>query len=139
LAQRLHTDFSSDARFDNPRAVQVRLPAFDVDRLVAVGVRIRDIYAEGRQSEAHIRERVDDPYVRDLALAVTGDLGGQVGIAPRVFLKKLVADVLDRVDQFEDFEPRKHYALTIDEKELTLEEREAQLHRTPDDVQLDLP
>jgi hypothetical protein len=139
LAQRLHTDFSSDARFDNPRAVQVRLPAFDMDRLVAVGVRIRDIYAEGRQHEARIRERVNDPYVHDLALAVTGDLGGKVGIAPRVFLKKLVGEVLDRVDQFEDFEPRKHYALTIDEGELTLEEREAQVPRTPDDVQIDLP
>ena len=46
-------------------------------------------------------------------------LGGKVGIAPRVFLKKLVADVLDRIDQFEEFDPRKHYALTIAEGELT--------------------
>ena len=29
LAQRLHVDFQTDARFDNPRAVQVRLPGFD--------------------------------------------------------------------------------------------------------------
>ena len=28
LAQRLHVDFQTDARFDNPRAVQVRLPGF---------------------------------------------------------------------------------------------------------------
>ena len=34
-------------------------------------------------------------------------------MAPRIFLKKLVADVLDRVDQFPDFNPRQHYALTI--------------------------
>ena len=27
LAQRLHVDFQTDARFDNPRAVQLRLPA----------------------------------------------------------------------------------------------------------------
>ena len=48
---------------------------------------------------------------------VSGDrrLGGKVGIAPRVFLKKLVVDVLDRIDQFEEFDPRKHYALTIAE------------------------
>src|SRR5246127_174265 len=26
LAQRLHVDFSTEARFDNPRAVQIRLP-----------------------------------------------------------------------------------------------------------------
>ena len=33
LAQRLATDFSTDARFDNPRAVQLRLPGFDRDAL----------------------------------------------------------------------------------------------------------
>ena len=43
---------------------------------------------------------------------MTGKLGGKVGITPRLFLKKLVADVLDRIDQFDDFDPRKHYELT---------------------------
>ncbi|MEU4645175.1 hypothetical protein [Micromonospora sp. NPDC023814] len=38
-----------------------------------------------------------------LARAVTGALGGQVGVAPRIYLKKLVADVLDRVDKFTDW------------------------------------
>ena len=37
LAQRLHVDFQTDARFDNPRAVQLRLPSFDQARLVEVG------------------------------------------------------------------------------------------------------
>ena len=45
LAQRLHVDFQTDARFDNPRAVQVRLPGFTHDRLVEVGRTIRDLYA----------------------------------------------------------------------------------------------
>ncbi len=35
LAQRLATDFSTDPRFDNPRAVQIRLPGFDRDALLA--------------------------------------------------------------------------------------------------------
>jgi hypothetical protein len=39
-------------------------------------------------------------------VAMTGKLGGKVGIAPRLFLKKLVADVLDRIDQYDDFDPR---------------------------------
>ncbi len=30
-----------------------------------------------------------------------------------MFLKKLLADVLDRVDQFDDFDPRRLYALTV--------------------------
>src|SRR5204863_145149 len=43
LAQRLHVDFQTDARFDSPRAVQVRLPGFTHDRLVEVGRTIRDL------------------------------------------------------------------------------------------------
>ena len=56
---------------------------------------------------------------------MTGSLGGKVGVAPRVFLKKLVADVLDRVDQFADFDPRRHYALTLAPGELSEVERNA--------------
>lgn len=61
------------------------------------------------------------------------------GIAPRVFLKKLVADVLDRVDQFADFDPRQHYALTISEGELTdVERNAARRSLRADDVELEL-
>ena len=35
-------------------------------------------------------------------LAVSGSLGGKVGVAPRLFLKKLVSDVLDRSRSFPD-------------------------------------
>lgn len=139
LAQRLHTDFGTDARFDSGRAPQVRLPGFDRERLVAVGTRVRDIYAHGSQSAERVVAHVDDAYVAELAAAVTGGLGGSVGIAPRVFLKKLVGDVLDRVDEFKDFDPRRDYPLTISETELTEEEREARVARTADDVPLDLP
>lgn len=139
LAQRLHTDFATDARFDSARAPQVRLPGFDRERLVAVGTRVRDIYADGSPQAERLRAQVDDVYVADLAAAVTGTLGGSVGIAPRVFLKKLVADVLDRVDEFEDFDPRRDYALTISDNELTDEEREARAAVVADDVPLDLP
>jgi hypothetical protein len=137
LAQRLQVDFSGDARFDNPRAVQIRLPAFDRERLVLVGCRVRDIYADGADRPEAIRLRADDSYVAALASAVGGELGGRVGIVPRVFLRKLVGDVLDRIDQFEDFDPRQHYALTIADSELTLEEREARAG-SADAVELDL-
>jgi hypothetical protein len=137
LAQRLHVDFGTEARFDNPRAVQVRLAAFDLDRLVRVGCRVRAIYQEHCPSAARIAERCDDAYVRDLAAAVAGRLGGRVGIAPRVFLKKLVADVLDRVDQFADFDPRQHYALTVSEAELTAVERNAAAAHDVDDIELE--
>ncbi len=75
---------------------------------------------------------------------MTGSLGGKVGVAPRVFLKKLVTDVLDRVDQFADFDPRRHYALTLAAGELCEVERNAAALAVPsvaraDDVDLDLP
>ncbi|MCP5414113.1 MAG: BREX system ATP-binding protein BrxD [Chromatiaceae bacterium] len=137
LAQRLAVDFTTDSRFDNPRAVQIRLKGFDTDALVEVGCKVRNLYASGRD-EDRIRHRVDDTYVEDLAKAVTGSLGGKVGIAPRIFLKKLVGEVLDRVDQFEDFDPRQHYALTIAENELTAVERAAKSAKSVDDIELDL-
>jgi hypothetical protein len=136
LAQRLQVDFSTDARFDNPRAVQIRLPGFDLEQLSSVGCRVRDIYAEGAKDRGRILQRVDDAYVRDLAIAVTGNLGGKVGIAPRLFLKKLVADILDRVDQFSDFDPRQHYALTLSEGEMTPAERASVRAESVDDIDL---
>jgi hypothetical protein len=41
---RLHVDFSTDRRFDNPRAVQIRLAPFDQTALLAVGRRVRALY-----------------------------------------------------------------------------------------------
>lgn len=137
LAQRLAVDFSTDARFDNPRAVQIRLKGFDSASLSEVGCKVRNLYAEGSGS-SRIGSLVDDTYVEDLARAVTGNLGGKIGIAPRIFLKKLVGDVLDRVDQFDDFDPREHYALTITDNELTSVERAAKSADHVDDIELDL-
>jgi hypothetical protein len=67
-------------------------------------------------------------------------LGGQVGVAPRVFLRKLVADVLDRVAEYDDFDPRQHYKLTFLPTELTATELNAAAFRpaSADDVDLDL-
>lgn len=138
LAQRLHTDFTTDARFDNPRAVQLRLRGFDVDALCVVGHRVRDLYAEGAHDPTGVAARCDDGYVDLLARAVTGDLGGKVGVAPRIFLKKLVSDVLDRVDQFADFDPRRDYQLTIVDGELTDVERNARAVSSVDEIELDV-
>ena len=89
------------------------------------------------EEHQRIARLCDDAYVRDLASAVAGKLGGRVGIAPRIFLKKLVADVLDRIDQFSDFDPRQHYALTVSESELTAVERNAATAKDVDDIELD--
>ena len=136
LAQRLHTDFATQARFDNPRAVQIRLPGFDLGALVQVGARVRDLFAEQATHGARIQAVVDNDYLGDLARAIAGRLGGRAGVAPRIFLKKLVADVLDRVDQFPDFDPRRHYAPTIDEREMSIAERASAGASSVDDVEL---
>ncbi|GGO75917.1 ATP-binding protein [Nonomuraea cavernae] len=134
LAQRLATDFTTDPRFDNPRAVQLRLPGFTQESLVDLGLTIRDLYTAG--ASERVKTVADDAYVADLARAVGGALGGRAGVAPRLFLKKLVGDVLDRIDQFEDFDPRRHYRLTLASDELT--ETERNLAASVDDVDLDL-
>jgi P-loop Domain of unknown function (DUF2791) len=139
LAQRLAADFG-DPRFDNPRAAQIRLPGFDLDKLISLGSVVRDLYAAGAAHGERVQSMADDSFVAELARAVTGGLGGQAGIAPRVFLRKLVEQVLDRIDQFEDFDPRQHYRLTMSGSELTEVERNAWQQRATDadDVELDL-
>jgi len=139
LAQRLATDFGTDARFDSPRAVQLRLTGFDLPRLGELGRNVRELYAATARNPQRVAERVDDAYVSELATAVTGGLGGNVGVAPRLFLRKLVADVLDRVDEFDDFDPRRHYALTVSAAELNDVERNAAVGAADADaVALDL-
>jgi len=119
LAQRLHVDFLPDPRFDNPRAVQVRLPGFTRESLVELGTKVRALHGAGAGAGA-----VDDGYVALLADHVSGSLGGRVGVAPRIFVKKLV-DVLDRADQFPDFDPRRDYVIRLAPSELTEAERAA--------------
>ncbi|MGO1686442.1 MAG: BREX system ATP-binding protein BrxD, partial [Brachybacterium sp.] len=133
LAQRLETPFLPDPRFDNPRAVQIRLLGFTQDSLVEVGVRVRDLYAQGREQEQRLRDRVDDAYIGDFSREVAGELGAKVGLAPRIFLRKLV-DVLDRVDQFKDFDPRTDYTVMVSAAERAV----AGPRVDPDDIDLDL-
>ena len=54
LVQRLVTDFGTDARFDSPRAVQVRLSGFDLLKLAKLGTAVRDLYAQGSGAQDRI-------------------------------------------------------------------------------------
>jgi len=137
LEQRLHVDFGPDPRFDSSRAVQVRLLAFDEAKLVEVGRKVRDLYPT--KFPERILARVNDGVVAGLAREVAGKLGGKVGVAPRLFLKKLVGDVLDRVEEHADFDPTTHYRLSLTPSELTAVEAEAAgVQKTVDDIHLDL-
>jgi hypothetical protein len=137
LEQRLHVDFGKDPQFDSSRAVQVRLLAFDHDRLLRVGRAIRDLYPTHHPER--IQARVSDEVVSALAAKIAGKLGGKVGVAPRLFLKKLVGDVLDRVEEHEAFDPTIHYDLDLSAAEMSAEERAAAgVISSPDDIELDL-
>ena len=71
---------------------------------------VRDLYAAGADAaEAGSGRWSTTRISRTWPQRGRGRARRKVGIAPRVFLKKLVADVLDRVDQFADFDPRRHY------------------------------
>lgn len=138
LAQRLHTDFDTDSRFDNPRAPQIRLRAFDRAALIEVGVKVREIFLSGARDPGDVAVRADDALINQLADALTGELGGKIGIAPRLFLKKWVADILDRIDQHREFDPAKDYRLTLRSEEITPQERNMMAASSVDDIPLDV-
>jgi hypothetical protein len=129
-------DFSGDAKWDNPRDVQVRLFPFDQQRLIEVGRRVRDLYPT--EHADRMKGRVTDGVLTGLANEVAGKLGGRVGVAPRIFLRKLVATILDRVDLFPDFDPAKDLDIRIEAEELTVEEQAAAAGKKPDDIELAL-
>jgi len=136
LAQRLHTEFDANPEFDSSRAPQIRLTPFTHERLVEVGRRVRELYPS--DATERIEARVTDAVIDGLARSVAGKLGGKVGIAPRIFLKRLL-DLLDRVDEHPTFDPTVHYQLVIESAELRPEEAAAAgVTRSVEDIELDL-
>lgn len=115
-----------------------RIRAFDRASLVEVGKRVRDIFVSGSKDPSAVSERANDELVETLADAVTGELGGKVGIAPRLFLKKWVADLLDRIELYRDFDPRKDYRLTLRGDEMIPQERNMTGAASVEDIPLDV-
>ncbi|MCP4502877.1 MAG: BREX system ATP-binding protein BrxD [Deltaproteobacteria bacterium] len=137
LAMRLATEFSSDPKFDNPRSPQIRLHPFNVDKLTEVGIRVRDLFPADEAKR--VQKKVTDEVIQAFAKKVAGKFGGQVGMAPRIYLKKLV-DLIDKVDLFPDFDPVKDYKLQVSDADgLTPEEAQAaNIERSAADIVLDL-
>lgn len=136
LAQRLQTKFRPDPRHDNPRAVQIRLLPFSLEKLQAVGQRVRDIYPS--EHSERIAQRASDAFIARLSEEVAGAFGKKVGIAPRIFLKTLV-DELDVIDAREDYDPTEHFQFALDPADLNASEKAAAgLETSIDDIELDL-
>jgi hypothetical protein len=119
LYQRVHVDFSGDPRWDNHKAPQVRLTAFDRERLLEVGKKVREIYPA--KAPERVGDKVDDDFLAALVDDITAGFGGHIEVTPRTFLRKLV-DVMDRVDRYPAFDPVEHYELSINEAELEPQE-----------------
>jgi hypothetical protein len=129
LYQRVNVSFGEDPRFDNLRAIQVRLTPFDEARLFEVGRRVRDLYPAVHPDR--VLDRVSDAFLQGLVSQVTAGFGGKVTVAPRVFLRELV-DVIDRVEQHDAYDPAAHYKLTLDRETLTADEVDAKEERAVD-------
>ena len=119
LYQRVQVSFGEDPRWDNLRAAQVRLLPFTRERLMEVGLRVRELFPA--TDAEHVKARVNDAFLSTLVDQVSSGFGGQVAVAPRLFLRELV-DVLDRVDQHADYDPVEHYRLDLDDDKLAPEE-----------------
>ena len=143
LVQRLQTDFSGDPRFDNPRAPQLRLMGFQEGSLLELGGRVRGIYASGSSAADRVREEIDDAFLGHLSASIVGQLGGRVGVAPRLYLRKLV-DVMDRVEQFPDYSAARDGLGLIAASEMTDDERAStrlgnvSAAENLDDIEIDL-
>ncbi|WP_170320004.1 BREX system ATP-binding protein BrxD [Polyangium spumosum] len=134
LYQRIAPRFEEDPRHDNLRALQVRLLPFDTQRLLLVGQRVRGLFPA--QEGARVQTVADDAFLEAMVREVTSGFGGQVAVCPRIFLKEVV-DVLDKVDQHSDYDPRGRYKLEVNEAELRPEELAARRGIAPS-AQLDL-
>lgn len=123
LHDRLKVEFS-DQVVDNLRQPQIRLRAFDRERLETVARRVRDVYPSAKK----LSKKVNDKVIDDLADAMTAGFGGRIGVIPRLFLRRFV-DLLDRADQYPDFDPQEflqQQGLTaVADEDLTDCEREA--------------
>jgi hypothetical protein len=88
-----------------------------------VGVKVRNLFADGSSARERVLAKVDDRTLLALVNGICGSLGGEIGLAPRIFLKKLIGELLDRAELNGDFDPAVHYKPVIRGSELSEDER----------------
>ena len=141
LAQRLATDFATDPRFDHPRAVQMRLPGFDLDRARRARPRVRELYAgrRGRPERDH-EPSSTTPTSTSWPRPSPASSAGRSASPRGCSCASWSPTCSTGSTQFADFDPRRHYALTAGRSRA--DRRRAQRRRPPvraDDIELDLP
>lgn len=120
LYERIKVDFKEHG-MDNLRQPQIRLGAFDESRLKLVARKIVEIYPT-KQRQA-IERKVNQPFLDELVGEFSSAFQGQIHVTPRLFLRELV-DVLDLVDQHEEYNPARDHKLNLgDASSLRAEEK----------------
>jgi hypothetical protein len=88
--------FRDSAGFSSPKQPQLELKPFDLERLVTVACKLREIYPSRQPSR--ILRLVDDEFIHHLTAMVSKGLRGDVGVIPRQFLRELVT-IFDLVEE----------------------------------------
>src|SRR5262249_49573829 len=101
--------FQDNGRFSNLRQPQLQLRPFDAERLRAVAHRLREHFP--MPNRARVMSRVSDQFIEQLVVHVTTGFRGDVGVVPRQLLRELI-NVMDTVDQHEDYDPSAEYNFT---------------------------
>lgn len=114
--------FLEDGKFASLRQPQLQLKPFDAARLKAVALRLRELYP--MPNRQRVLTRVSDAFIDRLVAKVTEGFRGDVGVVPRQFLRELV-NVMDLVDENEDYIPDDAYGFAMDKFTATLSPEEA--------------
>ncbi len=114
--------FLEHGGFASLRQPQLQLKPFDAERLKSVALRLRELYP--MPNRQRVITRVSDAFIDRLVAKVTEGFRGDVGVVPRQFLRELV-NVMDLVDENDDYIPDDAYGFTMDKFAATLSSEEA--------------
>lgn len=124
--------FNAFGNFASPRQAQLELQPFNADRLREVALKLRALYPARDRGE--LESKVSDGFIDRLVAQVTSAFGGDVGVVPRQFLRKLV-EVMDLVDQEPEFDPA--VELGLDKRPVLMELTEAERRKAKGDPPYD--
>lgn len=91
--------------FASRRQPQLELTPFDAPRLEQVALKLRELYQT--QDRGRLERKVTSQVISGLVERATKKFGGDVGVVPRQFLRDFVNNVLDLVEQEDDYDPSK--------------------------------
>lgn len=128
--------FMKSGTFASLRQAQLELTPFDADRLLAVAMKLREIYPTSQR--ARLEDKVDERFVQKLVRECTEGFKGDVGVVPRQFLRAFVTQ-LDLVEEHPDYDPRGTVfeAAPLSPEEAEAVSRDARSEGVVDDVEPD--